>query len=93
MGYVTPSTAAALASRVYSVHDQFELKTFLSRDEFSKETGGKHALTAKVGSRLLNTTDGFGVCARGVGKFENDIFLIFRGSTFANYGADWLTNT
>ena len=26
------------------------------------------------------------------GDYENDVFLVFRGSTFANYAADWISN-
>ena len=49
-------------------------------------------MKASVGSRLINTRDTFGVCAKGTGDYKDDVFLIFRGSTLANYGADWVSN-
>ncbi len=93
MGHVSPTIASEMANEVYLVHSERELnKLFLPRPEFSQENRGNQTLTAQVGSRLLNTKDSFGICARGAGNFKGDLFLIFRGSTFANYGADWLTN-
>ena len=49
-------------------------------------------MKAEVGSRLINTRDAFGVCARGGKGYENDIFLIFRGTTSANHKADWVSD-
>ncbi len=93
MGHVTPTLASEMANEIYLVHNKLQLtRIFLSRSEFSQKKGNNQTLTAQIGSRLLNTKDSFGICARGAGDFENDIFLIFRGSTFAKYGADWLTN-
>jgi len=49
-------------------------------------------LKAEVGSRLINTRDGFGICAVGGKGYEKDMFLLFRGSTSANNNADWISN-
>jgi triacylglycerol lipase len=50
-------------------------------------------LKAEVGGRVvLNVKDGFGVCAHGGNGYENEIFLIFRGTTTANRKADILTD-
>lgn len=92
MGHVTPALASKFAERIYTVHNDFEFKIFLSQAEFSEKQENKKRLTATIGSRLLNARDSFGICAQGAGEFKDDIFLIFRGSTFAKYGADWLTN-
>lgn len=85
-----PLTAAQLADEVYDVRDETRLKLFLDRPEFSAGTGRKKLVQASVGSRLLTTRDAFGICA--IGSDGNELFLIFRGSTLANYGADWVSN-
>ncbi|MGH1485610.1 MAG: lipase family protein [Cellvibrionaceae bacterium] len=92
MGNVSSGLAAKLAKEVYVVRNEFRLKTFLSMPEFSSKGSDKNVLTAKVGSRLINARDNFGLCARGSGEYENDLFLIFRGTTGANYGADIVTD-
>lgn len=91
MTLVSPSLAANMASDIYTVQ-QDSAQLFLMRPEFLKKVEGKRPLQATVGSRLINTRDAFGVCALGAGSYQNDIFLIFRGSTSANYYADWINN-
>ena len=92
MKSLSPKVAAELAKEVYGVQDAFVLKGFMKRAEFSRSKSDKQSLTAEVGSYLVNTKDGFGICAIGGKGYENDIFLIFRGSTFANNNADWVSN-
>ncbi|MCP3674705.1 MAG: lipase family protein, partial [Gammaproteobacteria bacterium] len=50
-----------------------------------------------VGFRIINANDGFGICARGSekyegGKYKNDLFIMFRGTTTKNYGADIISD-
>lgn len=92
MAEISPKTAAELAKEVYFVQTEARLPFFLARPEFSQQAGSAVAMKATVGSRLINTKDGFGICARGGKNYENDLFIIFRGSTSANYGADWVSN-
>lgn len=89
---ISPRIAAELAKDAYSVHDERLFKAFIARKEFSSDSGKKEKLKAEVGSRIINTIDGFGLCAMGSGIFKNELFLIFRGSTSANYNADWVSN-
>ncbi|WP_417553500.1 lipase family protein [Marinomonas fungiae] len=93
MDTISPNVAASLADEVYGVIDNFSLSTFLGREEFSSERENTAHLHADVGSRLIQVSDGFGVCARGAGNYKDDAFIIFRGTTSRNYGADWLTDT
>jgi len=92
MESLTPTVAAKLAEDVYSVQQESLLSIFLARPEFTKNDNNKIGLKAEVGSRIINTKDGFGICAAGGVGRENDIFLIFRGSTKANNNADWVSN-
>lgn len=92
MSKISPKVAAQLADEVYDVQDETRLKLFLMRPEFSKKRSDKQMLKAEVGARLINTRDGFGICARGGAGYERDVFLVFRGSTNANYMADWVSN-
>jgi len=87
-----PKVAAELAKDIYLVQSEQFIKVFLTRNEFSQAKSGSKQLNAVVGSRLINTRDGFGVCAMGGDKYENELFLIFRGSTNANSNADWVSN-
>ncbi|MEJ2743634.1 MAG: lipase family protein, partial [Gammaproteobacteria bacterium] len=66
--------------------------SFLLRSEFSQKITNNKILTAEIGSRLINTRDAFGVCARGAEQYANDIFFIFRGTTGGHYGADIVTD-
>ena len=92
MSILKPGIAAGLADGVYDVQSELLLKGFLSRAEFSHASGQAKHLKAEVGFRLINTRDGFGVCAMGGDRYKNELFLIFRGSTSANYSADWVSN-
>lgn len=92
MSILKPKVAAELADGVYDVQSELLLKGFLSRTIFSHTSGQAKHLKAEVGSRLINTRDGFGVCVMGGDKYKNELFLIFRGSTSANYSADWVSN-
>ena len=86
-----PTPAAEIAEEVYAVNKSpISLEIFLSRPEFSKKSNDKQQLTAELGFRLINTRDTFGLCAKGGKGYENDIFIIFRGST--KLKADWMTN-
>lgn len=87
-----PRIAAELADDIYTIQNERLLPAFISRKEFSQAVGSSQHLNATVGSRLINTRDGFGVCVTGGGRHQNELFLIFRGSTSANYGADWISN-
>ncbi len=87
-----PKVAAELAKDIYLVQSEQFIKVFLTRNEFSQAKGISQQLNAIVGSRLINTRDGFGVCVMGGEKYKNELFIIFRGSTNANHNADWISN-
>ena len=92
---ISPAQAAQLADEVYAVQAANQLKYFLDNPVFKKSTKGappvNRYLEAEVGGRvILNTNDGFGVCAQGV--TGDELFLVFRGTTSANRGADFLTD-
>jgi hypothetical protein len=89
---ISPLLSAQLAAGVYVVQNEFQLKGFLSLTVFSTSSHQKTSINATVGSRLINTRDGFCVAARGGAGYEKDLFLMFRGSTTRNYGADWISN-
>lgn len=93
MTELSPRTAAELAKDVYGVQTEFALQGFLARPEFSHKKGEKQQLIAQVGGRIIkNASDGFGICAMGGKGYENELFLIFRGTTKANNNADWISN-
>lgn len=95
-----PFEASDLALGVYSVNagDEDELELFLSNPLFVQQGGiskaglsGQKLLKAEVGGRFLRRAeDSFGVCARGNGKYQNHLFLVFRGTTTANNKADFV---
>ena len=89
---LSPKIAAELADEVYGVQDEIDLKLFLAKSIFSRSSLQSQSFKAEVGTRLINFQDGFGVGARGASEYEKDLFLMFRGSTMANYGADWFSN-
>lgn len=89
---ISPEVSAQLAKEVYAVQREFDLKVFLLNPIFSRSDNNAKSFKATVGGQLINTQDGFCVAARGGAGFEKDLFLMFRGSTFANFGADWLSN-
>lgn len=92
MTILEPNVASEMALQIYGILDEKLARGFLKRPEFINVDGKSdtHTLTAKVGFRLINTIDAFGLCAMGGKGYENDIFIIFRGST--KLKADWLTN-
>lgn len=97
MASLTPSSAANLASRIYDIQDPTLVDLFLKLPYFKRADNSSLSpakyLTASVGGRLLlNYKDGFGVCAEGGENNKGEIFLIFRGTTTANHGADILTD-
>lgn len=90
-----PTQAAKLAKDVYDVTEgsQFKQELFLKNEVFSNKKASKLSLIATVGGRiLLKTKDAFGVCALGGKGFENDMFVILRGTTSGNKKADWITD-
>lgn len=92
MGVISPRIAAELAKEAYFAQDEFTVEALLARAEFSRKSGASKQLKATVGSRLINTKDGFGLCVRGGTGYENDVFIMFRGTTMSNYGADVISD-
>ncbi len=92
MSELSPSEAEKLARDIYLAQDPSTLSIFLARKDFCVSKKNKIQLKAEVGTRLINTKDGFGVCAIGGDFNKNQIFLIFRGTTMANYKADVFTD-
>ncbi len=91
---LSPSIAASIAENIYTVNgtDSVALKTFLSSKIFSKGPG-QTTLQGKTGGRIFRASkDGFGLCAKGAGQYNGDLFLIFRGTTTANNNADMVTD-
>ncbi|MDH5354702.1 MAG: lipase family protein, partial [Gammaproteobacteria bacterium] len=90
---LSPIKASELALGIYQVNsgDERRLKAFLSNRLFAQDN--QTQLKGAVGGRLLRaTTDGFGLCANGAGIYQNDIFLIFRGTTTKNNNADFISD-
>ena len=92
MAELSPKVATVLARDIYQVQLESQVGLFLAKPEFSKGPDSKVYLKADVGLRTINVNDGFGICAAGGKAYKNDIFLIFRGSTFENDNADWFSN-
>lgn len=96
MSELNPPAAATLAKRIYDVQNPMLVDLFLKLPYFmaTKKSETRHLhLNAEVGGRvILNATDGFGICAQGGKGYENEVFLIFRGTTTANKNADILTD-
>lgn len=92
MKSISPSLAARMANEVYTVNNTKILKGFFSGKEFANTRNQQRLLTAEVGTRLINTRDAFGACGRGAGDYEHDLFVVFRGTTTSNYGADIFTD-
>lgn len=96
MSELNPSQTAKLAEGVYTVNknDELSLKLFLKNQLFKNTDNNKpNTLSADVGGRIFrHAKDNFGVLAKGAGHFENDVFLIFRGTTEANDKADVVTD-
>lgn len=92
MSSLTPTQSSNLAADIYLVQDKNTEGVFFEIHQDVIQAGSSNVMKAEVGSRLINTRDAFGVACKGSGEYERDVFLIFRGSTLANYGADWISN-
>ncbi len=97
MSNLKPEKAAALANGIYAAQSERGALAFLKNPMFSNEKRDSKHLKAAVGFRIINATDGFGICARGSekyenGKYKNDLFIMFRGTTTKNYGADLISD-
>lgn len=92
---LSPPKAAELAENIYAINNvnaKDELELFLAAKEFSQGRGQRQ-LSGAVGGRIFKATDdSFGLCARGAGAYEGDLFLIFRGTTTENNNADMVTD-
>ncbi|MCP4976213.1 MAG: hypothetical protein GY931_08640, partial [Maribacter sp.] len=83
---ISPAKAATLAEEVYTAQSKATVEVFLENAIFSQEQSNTKHLKATVGFRIINANDGFGICARGSekyegGKYKNDLFIMFRGTT------------
>lgn len=92
---LSPTKSSELALGIYQVNsgDQRRLKAFLSNKLFSQAENSQTQLKGAVGGRIFRAAkDGFGLCAKGAGIYQGDLFLIFRGTTTANNKADFVTD-
>ncbi len=91
MNNLTPKISSQIAKEIYRVRNEDLLEIFLeTTPEFSNFSNNKQSLNAQVGGRILKAKkDGFGVCAAGGEGYENDLFLIFRGTTI---DSDWVSS-
>lgn len=90
-----PTKASELALGIYEVNsgDERRLKAYLSNQSFEQSSNAQTQLKGAVGGRVFRkTTDGFGLCAKGAGIYQGDLFLVFRGTTTANNKADFITD-
>ncbi len=78
---LTPSVAAELAKDVYLVRESRFIKVLLTRKEFSGESRVAKKISANTG---IYSKDAFGVCAMGGAGYENELFIIFRGTDTAH---------
>jgi triacylglycerol lipase len=92
MREIEPSTAARLAGGAYAAQSERTLEVFLEDPVFCQTRGGAQQLKAEVGFRIINAKDGFGVCVRGGKGREKETFIMFRGTTLSNYGADLISD-
>lgn len=76
---ISPEITAQLAKEVYTVQNNFELKTFLLKPIFSNSQPHKQSFQATVGGRIINTRDSFCVAARGGAGYEKDLFFLYFG--------------
>ncbi len=77
-----PLTAAKLADGIYSVQSEYLLPAFLAQPIFN--TGTQKKLNANSGGYLIKKQSAFGVCAMGGAGYENELFIIFRGTDTAH---------
>lgn len=92
MTEISPKHAATLAEDIYAVRSQMGTTLFLKNPLFSQKPGSSQHLKAEVGFRIINAKDGFGVCVRGGKGREKEMFIMFRGTTLSNYGADLISD-
>ena len=92
MSLLSPIASSKLAADIYLTQNKNDEEIFFPRHSTILTATSSSVVNAEVGSRLLNTRDAFGVACKGTGDYKDDVFLIFRGSTLANYGADWVSN-
>ncbi len=90
MGLISPRIAATLANEIYAAQSDKTTELFLENPIFSQKLGDALRLKAKVGFRIINANDGFGICSRGGEGYEKDLFIMFRGTTKKNLGADFV---
>lgn len=92
MPEIEPSVAARLAVGAYNAQTERTLEVFLEDSVFCQTRGRSLHLKAEVGFRVINAKAGFGVCVRGGKGREKEIFIMFRGTTLSNYGADLISD-
>ncbi len=92
MEQISPAIAANLADEIYAAQSRATAEVFLENPIFSQGKNDSKHLKAKVGFRIINANDGFGICARGGVGYEKDLFIMFRGTTSKNYGADIISD-
>lgn len=89
---LSPGIAVKMARDIYGVQTKAGMTAFLMKPQFSRSPGNKAGLTAQTGGYLLcRKDDSFGICAMGGKGYENDMFLIFRG-TNSQKSADIITD-
>lgn len=92
MTEIEPKHAATLAEEIYAAQSKMGTTLFLKNSLFSQKSGSSQHLKSEVGFRVINARDGFGICVRGGTGYEKDIFIMFRGTTMSNYGADVISD-
>ena len=91
MASLLPSEGAFLAKNAYTINDDQEYEVFvgLAKNILSNP----YKMTANLGGRLLYAArDFFAICACGANDYQDDLFIIFRGTTKQNAAADWVSN-
>ncbi len=84
------SEIARMAKEVYDVQSDFDMQIFGQSFGLAEQSG--QVVQAKTGFRLINAQSAFAICARGKNANSGDVFIVFRGTTSSNYGADWITD-
>jgi len=90
MATLSPLESALLAEEVYLIQNERTAKAFMARSEFASEAKSTKQLEASVGTLFWRAENSFEVFAKGSGRFQNDLFLVFRGTTDSK--ADWASN-
>jgi hypothetical protein len=89
---ITPLKAAKLAENIYDVQNPRFLKAFIKRNELLESESSSSKLHGEVGTRMFSSRDGFGLCALDANEKSGKAYIIFRGTTTSNYGADFFTD-